>query len=112
MRVFGFPLREGRMVKELGTCQLEVEVERQPFGTMIVGSVKGKPKRLEVCRVSLNGKILFLNNWQSWGLARVMRLSQLRSLPLEKFARFGYSAHPLPELLRKHPVSDYFVFAG
>jgi len=110
MRIFGFPVKKGRMVKKLDTCQLEVEMDRQPFGTVISGNVRGRPKRLEVCRMSLNGEMLFLNNWQSWGPARVMDLSQLRSLPLEEFTRFGYSAHPLPELLKKHPVSDYFVF--
>lgn len=113
MEIFGLPFREGRLTRKTDDFEIELEIDRQPYGIVLSGRLKGKPRRLQVCRLPLKSEsdALFLNNWQSWGPARVISFHTLKHLPLEQFAGLGYSAHPLPESLKQNPISDYFIVA-
>jgi len=106
---FGKPARAGRLVRRLKNARVEAAVEKTPRGYILKGTVSGRPGRLEIYRAPVPPAFL-LSNWQSWGpMERVT--SSTRFPELEAIVR-DYSPYlfsPLPGVLLRGPVSDYFA---
>jgi alpha-galactosidase len=105
----GKPARAGRLVRRLENARVEAAVERTPRGYILKGTVSGRPGRLEICRAPAPPAFL-LNNWQSWGpMERVTpstRFPELESI-VRDYSPYLFS--PLPDVLLRGPVSDYFT---
>ena len=108
-QLLGKPVRTGRLVRRLDKARIEAVVERTARGYVLEGTVSGRPGRIEVFRAPAPSAFL-LNNWQSWG--PMERVSPSTRFPeLEAIVR-DYSPYlfsPLPDVLRRGPVSDYFT---
>ena len=105
----GKPVRAGRLVRHLEKAKIEAAVEKTSQGYVLKGTVTGRPGRLEIFRAPAPPAYL-LNNWQSWG--PMERVTPSTRFPeLEAIVR-DYSPHlfsPLPDVLLRGPVSDYFA---
>jgi len=108
-QLLGKPVRTGRLVRRLDKARIEAVVEKTARGYVLEGTVSGRPGRIEVFRAPAPSAFL-LNNWQSWG--PMERVSPSTRFPeLEAIVR-DYSPYlfsPLPDVLRRGPVSDYFT---
>ncbi|MCJ7484893.1 MAG: alpha-galactosidase, partial [Candidatus Aminicenantes bacterium] len=105
----GIPARAGRLVRRLENARVEAAVEKTPRGYILEGTVSGRPGRLEIYRAPAPPAFL-LNNWQSWGpMERVTpstRFPELESI-VRDYSPYLFS--PLPDVLSRGPVSDYFT---
>jgi alpha-galactosidase len=109
MLVFGQPFRTGRFRYEAGEGRLEAEVARTRHGYEVRGRACGRLRRVEVLRAPAPASLL-MNNWQSWGPMQKVR-ADARFPELERVYA-AYSPHvfsPLPEVLRRVLMSDYWV---
>ncbi len=52
---------------------------------------------------------LYVNNWQSWGPAKVIDKDYSYKFPVELREKFGYSASIMPEIAFDNLVSDYLI---
>lgn len=108
-QLFGKPVRSGRLVRRFDKARAEATVEKTPQGYILQGVISGRPGRIEVYRAPAPAAYL-LNNWQSWG--PMERVTPSTRFPeLEDIAR-DYSPYlfsPLPDVLLRGPVSDYFT---
>jgi len=108
-QILGKPLRCGRLVRRLDKGRLEAVVERTARGHILRGVVSGRPGRLEVFRAPAPASFL-LNNWQSWGpmdrVTPATRFPELESV-VRDYSPYLFS--PLPDVLLRGPVSDYFA---
>ena len=109
IKIFGKKRGEGRSQCDLGKARLEFAVEAVPGGRLVRGTVRGVPGRIEVVRLPAPAEFL-LNNWQSWGptqkVSRTTRFPELEAIQRE-YGQTLFS--PVPDLLLKGLVSDYFV---
>jgi alpha-galactosidase len=107
--LLGRPARAGRVVRRLERARLEAVVERTARGYLVEGVVSGRPGRIEVFRFPVPAAFL-LNNWQSWGpMERVTpstRFPELAAI-VRDYSPCLFS--PLPDVLLRGPVSDYFA---
>jgi alpha-galactosidase len=107
--LFGKPVRAGRIVRRLEKARVEAVVEKTARGYVLEGTVSGRPGRLEIYRAPAPPAFL-LNNWQSWGpMERATpstRFPELESI-VRDYSPYLFS--PLPDVLLRGPVSDYFV---
>jgi alpha-galactosidase len=108
MRLFGKPVRTGRLVRLLGRARLEVDIQRTAGGYLVRGTVSGRPGRIEVLRLPVPQTFL-MNNWQSWGpTQKVMPADAFPELvPIQARNPFGFS--PLLSELLGRVWSDYFI---
>lgn len=109
MNIFGKPARAGRLVRRLEKARVEAAVAKTPQGYLLEGTVAGRPGRLEVFRAPAPAAFL-LNNWQSWGpmepVTPAARFPELEAI-VRDYSPFLFS--PLPDVLLRGPVSDYFA---
>ncbi len=109
MHILGKSVRAGRIVRRLEKVRIEAVVEKTARGYVLKGTVSGRPGRLEIYRAPAPPAFL-LNNWQSWGPME-------RATPSTRFPELEDIVHdyspylfsPLPDVLLRGPVSDYFV---
>lgn len=108
-KIFGKKRSEGRGRLDIGKARLDFSVEAVPGGRFVRGTVRGLPGRFEAVRFPAPAEFL-LNNWQSWGptqkVGRAARFPELEAI------RRDYSPtlfSPVPDVLAKGLVSDYFV---
>ncbi|AIY88863.1 MULTISPECIES: alpha-galactosidase [unclassified Thermotoga] len=106
MEIFKRPFREGKFTLEGKDYTVEFSVEKIHLGWKVSGRVKGNPGRLEIFRESAPEKLL-VNNWQSWGPCRVVDLSSFT--PPEIDPNWQYTASVVPDVIKSHLQSDYFV---
>ncbi len=109
MKLFGRSIRTGHRTHRPGRGKLDTIVERTARGLIVRGTVSGRPGRVEVLRLPVP-PVFLMNNWQSWGPTQKVR-SDVRFPELERIYA-DYSPHvfsPLPEVLRRGLVSDYWV---
>jgi alpha-galactosidase len=109
LRLFGQPARAGRLVRKTPSSRLEAFVENTTRGTIVKGTVSGRPGRIEVYRAPVPAAYL-LNNWQSWG--PMERVTPATRFPELEAIVSGYSPwlfSPLPDEILRGPVSDYFA---
>jgi len=108
-RLFGKPARAGRLVRRFSRARLEASVEKIGGGCLVRGTISGRPGRIEVYRAPAPPAFL-LNNWQSWGpMQRATpstRFPELEAI-VRDYSRYLFS--PVPDVLRRGPVSDYFA---
>ncbi len=108
-QLLGKPVRAGRLVRHMDRARVEAVVERTARGTILEGTISGRPGRIEVFRTPAPSAFL-LNNWQSWGpMERVTpstRFPELEAI-VRDYSRYLFS--PLLDVLRRGPVSDYFA---
>lgn len=88
--------------------ELILEKKELPNGILIDGKIKGRPGKVKLFEVEVEGK-LFVNNWQSWGPAKVIDSNEKISIPEEFLKKAGFSPNPNPDLLKEGIVSDYFI---
>ncbi|MDK2886424.1 MAG: alpha-galactosidase [Thermosipho sp. (in: thermotogales)] len=88
--------------------ELILEKKELPNGILIDGKIKGRPGKVKLFEVEVEGK-LFVNNWQSWGPAKVIDPNEKISIPEEFLKKAGFSPNPNPDLLKEGIVSDYFI---
>lgn len=107
MYVFGRAFQEGNFVLKEKPYVLEYTVERIHLGWKVTGTVRGRPGRVEVFREGAPERLL-VNNWQSWGPCRVVRVRDY--VPPDRIdPDWQYTASVFPEQLTKGLQSDYFV---
>ena len=105
----GKPVRAGRLVRRLENARVEAAVEKTPRGYILKGTVNGRPGRLEIYRAPAPPAFL-LNNWQSWGpMERVTPSTRFPELEAIVRDYSPYLFSPLPGVLLRGPVSDYFA---
>jgi len=105
----GKSVRAGRLVRRLENARVEAAVEKTPRGYILKGTVSGRPGRLEVYRAPAPPAFL-LNNWQSWGpMERVTPSTRFPELEAIVRDYSPYLFSPLPGVLLRGPVSDYFT---
>jgi len=97
---------EGKIRNE--NYELILEKKEILNGIVIKGKIKGKPGKIKLFEVDVDGK-LFVNNWQSWGPAKVINLDEKLKIPEEFLKKAGFSPNPNPHLLLEGIVSDYFI---
>jgi alpha-galactosidase len=109
VQLLGQPVRAGRLVRCLDKARIEAVVEKTARGCVVKGMVKGRPGRIEVFRAPAPAAFL-LNNWQSWGpMERVTPSTRFPELEAIVRNYSPYLFSPLPDVLLRGPVSDYFV---
>jgi alpha-galactosidase len=107
--LLGRPLAEGRRAVRLENGRIELRTRRIERGWLVTGTVRGRPGRVELARVSLPREIL-LNNWQSWGpLAKVRSGERPRGFEKMFDAASPYLFTPVPDMTRLGPVSDDLI---
>ena len=105
----GKSVRAGRLVRRLENARVEAAVEKTPRGYILKGTVNGRPGRLEIYRAPAPPAFL-LNNWQSWGpMERVTPSTRFPELEAIVRDYSPYLFSPLPGVLLRGPVSDYFT---
>jgi alpha-galactosidase len=105
----GKPVRAGRLVRRSENARVEAVVEKTPRGYILKGTVNGRPGRLEIYRAPAPAAYL-LNNWQSWGpMERVTPSTRFPELEAIVRDYSPYLFSPLPGVLLRGPVSDYFA---
>ena len=105
----GKPVRAGRLVRRLENARVEAAVEKTSQGYILKGTVSGRPGRLEIYRAPAPSAYL-LNNWQSWGpMERVTPSTRFPELEAIVRDYSPYLFSPLPGVLLRGPVSDYFA---
>jgi alpha-galactosidase len=111
IKIFGKKRGPGRGRFDLGKARLEFDVEDIRGGRVVRGTVRGLPARFEVVRFPAPAEFL-LNNWQSWGptqkVARTTRFPELEAIHRD-YSPTLFS--PVPDVMLKGLVSDYFVAA-
>ncbi len=111
MRVFDRLLSPGAIHLKSEAAEIRAEVREIPVGHIVLGTVQGRPGRLEIFRMPAPPRFL-MNNWQSWGPTQAMspgeRLAGLDER-LANYSRFVFS--PVPAEAVRTLVSDYFVGA-
>ena len=109
LQLLGKPARAGLAVRRLDGARIEAAVERTGRGYLLSGTVSGRPGRVEVFRAPAPAAFL-LNNWQSWGpMERATpgtRFPELEAI-VRDYSPYLFS--PLPDVLLRRPVSDYFT---
>jgi alpha-galactosidase len=109
IKIFGRKRGAGRGRFDLGKARVEFVVEDVRGGRLVRGTVGGLPGRFEMVRVPAPPEFL-LNNWQSWGptqkVNRAARFPELEAIHRD----YGPTLFsPVPDLMLKGLVSDYFV---
>ncbi|SHH51555.1 glycoside hydrolase family 36 protein [Thermosipho atlanticus] len=87
---------------------LQLKKERISHGIIVRGKVKGKPGKVKLFEIDLEGKLL-INNWQSWGPTKIIDANDVLNIPKELLKKNAFSLNPNPQLLLEAIVSDYFV---
>ena len=109
MKVFGRELAPGKGSLDLGKAKVEYSVGKFKSGFKITGTATGRLGRIEVFRTDLPDKFL-MNNWQSWGPMQTATAGTRFDALARVFEDYSpYVFTPIPETVRKMPVSDYFV---
>lgn len=109
IQLLGKPVRAGRLVRRLDKARVEAIVERTARGHVLRGTISGQPGRLEIFRAPAPAAFL-LNNWQSWGpMERVTPSTRFPELEAIVRDYSPYLFSPLPDVLLRGPVSDYFI---
>lgn len=85
-----------------------VELEKIHLGYKVNVEVNGIVDEVEIFTFPKPERI-FLNNWQSWGPARVVSKDFSIDFPKELIQKFGFSASIMPEKYFNSLVSDYFI---
>ncbi len=98
--------RAGYRIVEGG--EILVRVERIHLGYLFRTFVKGVIQDVVLFEFQRPAEI-FVNNWQSWGPARVVGKDFPFSFPIELRKKFGYSASIMPEVYFDNLISDYFM---
>lgn len=88
--------------------EILLEVSKIPSGYKITGEVKGRVDDVELFSFPRPDKVL-VNNWQSWGPARVITKEFKLDFPKELIQKFGFSASIMPEVYFNNLISDYFI---
>jgi alpha-galactosidase len=108
-QLLGKPVRTGRLVRRLEKARIEAVIERTAGGVILEGTISGRPGRIEVFRAPAPSAFL-LNNWQSWGpMERVTPATRFPELDAIVRDYSPYLFSPLPDVLLRGPVSDYFT---
>ncbi|ODN30305.1 glycoside hydrolase family 36 protein [Fervidobacterium thailandense] len=87
-----------------------VRIEPIHLGYMFRTFVNGSVHCIELFEFERPRRLL-VNNWQSWGPAKVIDGSFAFSFPSELREKFGYSASIMPETYFDNTISDYFIGA-
>jgi len=109
IRIFGRSLSEGARSCRIQKAKIEYSVRKAGAGFVIKGKARGRLGRVEVFRGRAPREFL-LNNWQSWGPCKKVRLGERHQgieEVMRKYSPFVFT--PNPDLFRKALVSDYFV---
>jgi alpha-galactosidase len=108
-QLLGKPVRVGRLARSLDKARIEAVVEKTVRGYILEGTVSGRPGRIEVFRTPSPPAFL-LNNWQSWGpMERVTPSTRFPEVEAIVRDYSPYLFSPLPDMLLRGPVSDYFT---
>jgi alpha-galactosidase len=108
-QLLGKPIRVGRLARSLDKARIEAVVEKTVRGYILEGTVSGRPGRIEVFRTPSPPAFL-LNNWQSWGpMERVTPSTRFPEVEAIVRDYSPYLFSPLPDMLLRGPVSDYFT---